>query len=218
MAPMSDRLRPARTIRTTAAVVVLAWLLSGSNAWTEQGPASWYGKSFHGQLAASGEMYDAEAFTAAHRTLPFGTNVRIRRVDGGKSVVVRINDRGPYSGNRIIDVSEAAARRLGMTDPGVVTVALEVLAAAPASAFAVQAGTFRNPDNARRMRRALEGIYGAASIVTWPNAPGLMCVVVGGGLTESEARTLASQIRAARKESAGAYIVRLDTAGAQISD
>ena len=172
MAPMSDRLRPARTIRTAAAKVVMAWALWGPNTWAEQGPASWYGKSFHGQLAASGEIYDAEAFTAAHRTLPFGTNVRIRRVDGGNSVVVRINDRVPYRGNRIIDVSEAAARRLGVTDPGVVTVALEVLAPAPAAAFAVQAGTFCNPDNARRMRQALGIIYGAASMVMRPNAPG----------------------------------------------
>jgi hypothetical protein len=113
---------------------------------------------------------------------------------------------------------QRAGRRLGMTDPGVVTVALEVLAPAPAAAFAVQAGTFRNLDNARRMRRVLEIIYGAASIVTRPNSPGLLCVVVGDALTESEARTLAAQIRATRKESAGAYVVRLDAAGVQIAD
>jgi len=194
----------------------MAWVLLGPNAWAEQGPASWYGKAFHGQLAASGEIYDREALTAAHRTLPFGTNVKIRRVDSGNTVVVRINDRGPYSGNRIIDVSEAAARRLGMTDSGVVTVALEVLAPAPAAAFVVQAGTFRNPDNARRMRQELGTIYGAASIVTRPNAPGLLCVVVGDRLTESEARALASRIRTARKESAGAFVVRLDVESFQI--
>jgi hypothetical protein len=99
-----------------------------------------------------------------------------------------------------------------------VTVELEVLAPAPAAAFVVQAGTFRHPDNARRMRQALERIYGTASIVRRPNTPGLLCVVVGEGLTESEARTLASQIRVARKESAGAYAVRLDAAGARVSD
>jgi hypothetical protein len=105
-----------------------------------------------------------------------------------------------------------------MTDPGVVTVALEVVAPAPAAVFAVRAGTFRNSDNARRMRQALESIYGVASIVTRLNAPGLLCVVVGEGLTESEARALASQIQAAHKESAGAYVVRLDAAGVQIAD
>jgi rare lipoprotein A len=215
---MSDWLRPAGTIRTAAAGVALAWALSGLNTSAEQGLASWYGKSFHGKVAASGERYDAEALTAAHRTLPFGTNVRIRRVEGGNSVVVRINDRGPYSGDRLIDVSEAAARRLGMTDSGVVKVALEVLLPTRAVAFAVQAGTFRNPDNARRLSQALDALFGAARIVTRPKAPGLLCVVVGNRLRESEARELASQVQAECKECSGAYVVRLDAAAGQISD
>jgi rare lipoprotein A (peptidoglycan hydrolase) len=189
--------------------VALACALSGPNTCAEEGIASWYGKSLHGQVAASGEIYDAEALTAAHRTLPFGTHVRIRRVEGGDSVVVRINDRGPYSGERIIDLSEAAARRLGMTDPGVVKVVLEVLLPAGAAAFAVQAGTFRNPDNARRLLQALNALIGEARIVTYPAAPGLMCVVVGDGLMEPEARVLASRIQAACKECSGAYVVRL---------
>jgi rare lipoprotein A len=210
---MFDWLRPAGTIRTAAAVVTLAWGLSGPNTYAEQGLASWYGKSFHGKVAASGETYDAEALTAAHRTLPFGTNIRIRRVEGGNSVVVRINDRGPYSEDRLIDVSEAVARRLGMTDSGVVKVALEVLLPTRAAAFAVQAGTFRNSDNARRFLQALDALFGAARIVTRPKAPGLLCVVVGDQLRESEARALASQIRAECKECSGAYVVRLDAAG-----
>jgi len=215
---MSDRHRSARTIRTAAAGVALAWALSGPNTCAEQGLASWYGKSFHGKLAASGETYDAGALTAAHRTLPFGTNVRIRRVEGGDSVVVRINDRGPYDGDRLIDVSEAAARRLGMTDSGVVKVALEVLLPASGAAFAVQAGTFRNPDNARRLLQALDALFGGARIVTRPKAPGLLCVVVGDQLGEPEARVLASQIRAGCKECSGAYVVRLDAAGGRFSD
>jgi rare lipoprotein A len=215
---MPDRLRSAGRIRTAAAGVALAWALSGPNTCAEQGLASWYGKSFHGKLAASGETYDAGALTAAHRTLPFGTNVRIRRVEGGDSVVVRINDRGPYYGDRLIDVSEAAARRLGMTDSGVVKVALEVLLPASGSAFAVQAGTFRNPDNARRLRQALDAVFGAARIVTRPKAPGLSCVVVGDRLRESEAQVLASQVRAECKECSGAYVVRLDAAGGRFSD
>lgn len=197
----------------------MVWALAGPSAGAEHGLASWYGKAFDGQVAASGETYDAEALTAAHRTLPFGTSVRIRRTDGSSSVVVRINDRGPYSGNRIIDVSAAAARRLGMTDPGVVNVAVEVVSAEPAvAAFTVQAGTFRNPDNARRMRLALEAVYGTARIVTYPRAPGLMCVVVGGELTEPEAQELALRIRTTRKENAGAYVIRLDGAAVPVAD
>src|ERR1035441_78377 len=89
----------------------------------EQGIASWYGGPFEGQRAASGEIYRPEELTAAHRTLAFGTKVRVRRLDSGQSVVVRINDRGPYIASRIIDLSYAAARGLGMTPPGLGAVA-----------------------------------------------------------------------------------------------
>jgi len=88
------------------------------------GYASWYGEP---QMTASGERFDRNALTAAHRTLPFGTRVRVTNHRNGRSVVVRINDRGPYGRGRIIDVSEAAARRLGMIDAGVVPVRLEVV-------------------------------------------------------------------------------------------
>src|SRR5258706_5874331 len=93
----------------------------------EQGFASWYGEPYHGQKAASGEIYDKEQLTAAHRTLPFGTRVRVRCLDSNKSVVVRVNDRGPYVESRIIDLSHSAATRLGMTDRGVLQVILEVV-------------------------------------------------------------------------------------------
>jgi peptidoglycan lytic transglycosylase len=94
---------------------------------SESGIASWYGAPYHGQRSASGEIYDQEKFTAAHRTLPFGTRVRVRRLDRDGSVVVRINDRGPFVKSRIIDLSHAAAVQLGMTGGGVVPVTLEVV-------------------------------------------------------------------------------------------
>jgi len=97
----------------------------------ESGMASWYGVPYHGQRAASGEIYDQEKLTAAHRTLPFGTRVRVRSLDRDISVVVRINDRGPFVKSRIIDVSHAAAVRLGMTDGGIVRVTLEVVELPP---------------------------------------------------------------------------------------
>ena len=79
----------------------------------EEGVASWYGPSFDGQRSASGEIFDSGQMTAAHRTLPFGTRVRVRRLDSEESIVVRINDRGPWVDSRIIDLSYAAAQRLG---------------------------------------------------------------------------------------------------------
>jgi len=98
---------------------------------SESGIASWYGAPYHGQRSASGEIYDQEKLTAAHRTLPFGTRVRVRRLDKDESVVVRINDRGPFVKSRIIDLSHAAAVRLGMTDGGVAQVTLEVVGTPP---------------------------------------------------------------------------------------
>ena len=92
----------------------------------ERGHASWYGAQFHGRRTASGENYDKYALTAAHKTLPFGTIVRVRSLALGREVDVRINDRGPFSHGRVIDVSQAAAHALGLTGLGVAEVSLNV--------------------------------------------------------------------------------------------
>lgn len=88
----------------------------------QTGEASWYGPGFHGKTTANGETYNQNALTAAHRTLPFDTRVRVINMDNGKSVVVRINDRGPYVGNRVIDLSRRAAREIDMIETGVARV------------------------------------------------------------------------------------------------
>jgi rare lipoprotein A len=93
----------------------------------ETGLASWYGPRFHGKLTASGEVFNQEDFTAAHRTLPWGSRVKVTNLANGKSVEVRINDRGPFGKGRIIDVSRAAARVLGMVGSGITTVRIEGL-------------------------------------------------------------------------------------------
>jgi rare lipoprotein A len=92
-----------------------------------QGWASWYGGKFHGRRTASGERYNQHGFTAAHRRLAFGTRVRVTNLRNGRSVIVRINDRGPYTRGRIIDLSSAAARQIGMKGRGTAKVRLEVL-------------------------------------------------------------------------------------------
>lgn len=92
-----------------------------------RGLSSWYGKKFARRKTANGERFNMNAFTAAHRTLPFGTRVRVSNVKSGKSVVVRINDRGPFKKNRLIDVSYAAGSALGMLKDGVALVEIEVL-------------------------------------------------------------------------------------------
>lgn len=90
----------------------------------ERGIASWYGEGFQGRKTASGDIFDANALTAAHRTLPFGTLVRVRNPANGQEVVVRINDRGPHIGGRVIDMSRAAAARIGLLRAGVAPVVL----------------------------------------------------------------------------------------------
>jgi len=94
---------------------------------TISGSASWYGGKFHGRKTANGERYNQNALTAAHKSLPFGTKVRVTNESNGKSVVVRINDRGPYVGKRVIDLSRAAANAVGMVQRGVARVKVEVL-------------------------------------------------------------------------------------------
>jgi len=100
-----------------------------SDGYSARGLASWYGPNFHGQVASNGETYDMYKMTAAHKTLPLPTYVRVTHIDNGKSVVVKINDRGPFSGDRLIDLSFAAALQLGMVNDGTAMVDIEALTA-----------------------------------------------------------------------------------------
>jgi rare lipoprotein A len=102
--------------KTLVSVALL--LASAAQAGTEEGVASYYADSLDGNKTASGEVYDKSAMTAAHRTLPFGTEVRVTNLSNQKEVVVRINDRGPHAKSRVIDVSGAAAKKLGLIDSG----------------------------------------------------------------------------------------------------
>ncbi|MDH7511634.1 MAG: septal ring lytic transglycosylase RlpA family protein [Clostridiales bacterium] len=133
----------------------------------QTGEASWYGAEFHGRLTSSREIYDMNDLTAAHNTLPLGTYVIVTNLSNGRSVVVRINDRGPFVKGRVIDLSYAAARALDMIGPGTARVRIEVLpkASPPPSApkFFVQVGSFIVKENAEALRRELEknmaGVY-----------------------------------------------------------
>ncbi len=101
--------------------------ISGNDRYSQKGVASWYGKKFHGKKTASGETYDMYAMTAAHRTLPLPSYARVTRVDSGKSIIVRINDRGPFLKSRIIDLSYVAASKLGLIGPGSGQVVVEAI-------------------------------------------------------------------------------------------
>jgi rare lipoprotein A len=111
----------------TACSSAIAGTRSRGAVAVEEGEASWYGKPYHGRKTASGEVYDMYAHTAAHRTLPMKTRVRVTNVENGKSTVVRVNDRGPFAKDRVIDVSYAAAEELGFVKRGVARVRVERL-------------------------------------------------------------------------------------------
>ncbi len=133
------RERPGGPAAVPAAVIALAGLLAASPTgqgplfpdtvpeWVQQGRVSWYGPGFHGRRTANGEVFDTYKLTMAHRSLPMGTNVRVTNLENGRSVVLRVNDRGPYVRGRVADLSHAAAERLGFVDEGVVPARIELL-------------------------------------------------------------------------------------------
>jgi rare lipoprotein A len=132
------------------------YVLNTSAGYRERGIASWYGKKFHGKPTSSGEIYDMNAMTAAHKTLPLPTDVRVTNLRNGKSIVVKVNDRGPFVDNRIIDLSYSAARKLDMISAGTTFVEVEVFTgkstgvpliadSSGPSAVAKSAGSMANP-------------------------------------------------------------------------
>lgn len=113
-------------ITALAAVgAIVFWQLAGP--YYEVGIASWYGPGFQGNYTANGEIYDMNSISAAHKTLPFGTVVRVVDLETGRSVIVRINDRGPFVEGRIIDLSKKAAEKLGIVDKGITRVGLRII-------------------------------------------------------------------------------------------
>jgi rare lipoprotein A len=174
----------------------------------ETGLASWYGHPYHGRPSASGEIYDMEKLTAAHRTLPFGTWVRVVNLGNDKTVDVRITDRGPFIEHRIIDLSHAAAVAIALIGPGVARVRLDILSVPSVENwYAVQAGAFLDLDRAERLRRSLEPQFGPAHLVQRPGNSSLWRVLVGRVPSEEAAAALAQRVRG---ETGTAFVVRLD--------
>jgi rare lipoprotein A len=179
--------------------------------YTEEGNASWYGKPFNGRRSSNGETYDMYKLTAAHRTLPFDTIVRVTNLNNGKTTTVRITDRGPFVDNRIIDLSLAAAREIESVGPGVVPVRLEVLGDVDVTAgfFTVQVGAFRERSNAERLRDRLSLTYTPIFIQRYDSSEGAFYRLRVGKISgEDAANDLAAQLRA--KEGFTTLVFRLD--------
>jgi rare lipoprotein A len=181
------------------------------SGYTEEGNASWYGNPFHGRRSSNGETYDMYKLTAAHRTLPFDTMVRVTNLNNGKSTTVRITDRGPFVDNRILDLSLAAAREIESVGPGVVPVRLEVLGDVDFNAgfFTVQVGAFRERSNAERLRDRLSLAYTPIFIQQYDSSGGTFYRLRVGKISgEDAANQLAEQLRT--KEGFTTLVFRLD--------
>lgn len=180
--------------------------LSEFDEYQEEGIASWYGPGFNGKLTSNGEVFDMHAPTAAHKTLPFNTRVRVINLRNQRQIEVRINDRGPFVGERIIDLSFGAARDLGMVEDGTAPVRLIALdppqkVTQAASAYSVQVGVFESRDNALEVT----GRLAPSRLLEHRDRPGLYRVL--WGVNEDYQTASKRKAEARRLGYDGAFIV-----------
>ncbi|KPJ78963.1 MAG: hypothetical protein AMJ54_01395 [Deltaproteobacteria bacterium SG8_13] len=204
-----DSPRPAREPSPRPYKVAGKWYQPQSHAqgFRQKGVASWYGKKFHGRKTSNGETYDMYGISAAHKTLPFNTVVRVHNLDNGQSIDVRINDRGPFVRGRIIDLSYGAAKQVGLVGPGTAPVEIVALGAIRGpkeleqekrkyipvdyqqGVFTFQIGAFRDRNNAENLRAKMDDKYQNAHITTYESPDGVFYRVrVGRFTTLDQAR------------------------------
>jgi rare lipoprotein A len=184
-------------------------VLATADGYLERGVASWYGPTFHGESTSNGEKYDMYAMTAAHKTLPLPTYARVTNLKNGRTVVVRINDRGPFVSNRLIDLSYSAAAKLDMLREGTTLVEIKALtvsepdqltrsAQTPPPALYVQAGAFADQRNAQRVLDHLHagGLPGAFILAPLDGKPALYRVRLGPISSVPEFDDLAAKLKA----------------------
>lgn len=179
---------------------------------TETGLASWYGAPYHNRRGSNGEIYNMHAMTAAHRTLPLGSIVRVTNEKTGHSALVRITDRGPFVAGRILDVSYAAAKRLDIWQPGVATVKLEVLQTptplATGGRWAVQIGRFEDQKTATELADHLSRRYQTAKVAKFSSPTGDWWVRVR--VLNDDRQRAESLMHETETPEGSVYLVRLD--------
>ena len=184
---------------------------SAPSIYVEQGTASWYGLPFHGRRAANGEIFDMNTLVAAHRTLPFGSILRVTNLNNGRQIEVRVIDRGPFVGDRVLDLARAAAIGLDMIGTGTAPVRIEMLSGPSPSLgnFTVQVGAFTDRTNAERLRERLLARYQPIFIQDFDAPNGhFYRVRVGRVPNPDAAQHLAAQLRNA--DGFQTFVVRLD--------
>jgi len=179
--------------------------------YVETGLASWYGPPYHNHRGANGEVYDQNALTAAHRTIPLNSVVRVTNETTKHTVVVRITDRGPFVDNRVIDLSLAAARAVDVWQPGTAMVKVEVLSApapmAEGGRWCVQIGAFQSENEARKLKEKLQDRYQGSKVVQFTGPTGEWVRIRPAGDDKQMAQEVA---RKTHVKEGGVFLVRLD--------
>jgi len=182
--------------------------------YREEGLASWYGEEYHGRKTANGEVYNMHAMTAAHRTLPFNTRVRVTNLENRKKADLRINDRGPFIPGRIIDLSKNGGQAIGILGTGTAKVVLEVTGFAGEGTpsleglYSIQVGAFGEKENALRLQNDLKKKYPNVHLVLWEsNVKRFYRVRLGSFRNEAEARRYLPTLR---QDNLSGFIVRED--------
>jgi rare lipoprotein A len=188
-----------------------AFVASHPVIYSEEGAASWYGPPYDKRRGANGEIYNKDALTAAHRTLPMNSLVRVTNLSTGQSVVLRITDRGPFVPGRVLDLSLASAKAIGVWRPGVARVRVEVFAA-PSSLdrggrWCVQIGAFKSERGAYKLRDQLARKYSTANVIEFTGPTGHWVRIRPAGDDKGRAVEIAHSLQPSEGE---AYLVRLD--------
>ncbi|MGO4214322.1 septal ring lytic transglycosylase RlpA family protein [Terriglobus sp. 2YAB30_2] len=180
---------------------------------TEVGMSSWYGPPYHNRNAANGLPYDQNAMTAAHRTLPMGTVVRVTNLQTNQSAVVKITDRGPFVQGRVLDLSMAAAKATGVYRAGVAKVRIDVLQqtanAAVSGKWCVQVGAFTEEKNSLKLKDQMQRRYHTAKVIEFPGPTGHWVRINPAVMDKAHATEVAEGIHP-NEPNAQAYLVRLD--------
>jgi rare lipoprotein A len=178
---------------------------------SEQGMASWYGPPYNTRRGANGQIYDQNAVSAAHRTLPMGSLIRVTNLETGQSAIMRITDRGPFVPDRVIDLSVGAAKAVGVWRPGTARVRIDVYDAPKpidqGGRWCVQVGAFLSAGNAKKLEEHLERKYQTANVIEFTGPTGHWVRIKPENGDKGRAIELANEIKPKEGE---AYLVRLD--------
>jgi rare lipoprotein A len=189
----------------------LAFVAGHAPVWSETGTASWYGPPYNKRRGANGQIYDQDAMTAAHRTLPLNSLIRVTNVRTGQQAVLHVTDRGPFVPGRVLDLSLASAKALGVYQPGLATVRIDVFAVpAPIESggrWCVQIGAFKDGDEAEKLRTHLSKKYQTANVIEFTGPTGHWVRIRPFRDDKGRAVEIAHELKPSEGE---AYLVRLD--------